>query len=310
MTEDQRMNENDHLPIVTIAFLAAMADGRTTPDEDARLRQVLSQLGIGNVEVVAQPGTGRLASLAARLSSDEARRQAYETALVVCTADGAVNDAERAFLDALRQALGLSADAVAQIEQQAAALAGTSVAGPVEVKSGEPPSDAAIDQMILRQAMLTAAVEILPDKLANVVILPLQLRLVYQIGQEYGQRLDLNQVKDLAATLGLGAAAQVMEGVVRKLARGVAGGLLGGVIGGVGGLAAGAAVTFASTYALGHVAKQYYAQGRRLSGADLRALFTRFQDDAKTIFPKVENEVRAQAKSLDLQSLLSRLRSV
>jgi uncharacterized protein (DUF697 family)/tellurite resistance protein len=304
------MNDNDHLPIVTIAFLAAMADGHTTPDEDSRLRDVLTRLGIGNVEVVAQPGTGRLASLAARLSNDEARRQAYETALTVCTADGPVNEAERQFLNALREALGLSADAVSQIEQQAAALAGTAVAGPVEVKSGQPPSDAAIDQMILRQATLTAAVEILPDKLANVVILPLQLRLVYQVGQEYGQRLDLNQVKDLAATLGLGAAAQVMEGVVRKLARGVAGGLLGGLIGGVGGVAAGAAVTFASTYALGHVAKQYYAQGRRLSGSDLRALFARFQDDAKSIFPKVENEIRTQASSLNLQSLLARLRSV
>lgn len=303
------MTESDHLSIVTIAFLAAMADGRTTADEDARLREVLSRLGIGNVEVVAQRGTERLASLAGRLSGQEARRQAYETAVAVCNADGAINQAERAFLDALCEALGLGADAVADIERQAAALASTSLAGPVEVKSGEPPSDAAIDRMILQQAMLTAAVEILPDKLANVVILPLQLRLVYQIGQDYGQRLDLNQVKDLAATLGLGAAAQVMEGVVRKLARGVAGGLLGGVIGGVGGLAAGAAVTFASTYALGHVAKQYYAQGRRLSGADLRALFARFQEDAKSIFPKVENEIRTQASSLNLQSLLARLRS-
>ena len=180
-------------------------------------------------------------------------------------------------------------------------------AGPVEVRSGKPPSDDALDQMILRQAMIASAVELLPDKLANVVILPLQLRLVYQIGQQYGQKLDANQIKVLAGTLGLGAAAQVMEGVVRKLVGGVTGGLFGGLVGGAGGMAAGVAVTFAATYALGHVAKQYYAQGRRLSTQDLRDLFLRFQGDAKEIFPKVQEEIKAQAKSLNLKSLLEGL---
>jgi uncharacterized protein (DUF697 family) len=156
--------------------------------------------------------------------------------------------------------------------------------------------------------MITSAVELLPDKLANVVILPLQLRLVYQIGQHYGQKLDADQIKDLAGTLGLGAAAQVMEGVVRKLVGGVAGGLFGRLVGGAGGVAAGAAVTFAATYALGHVAQQYYAQGRRLSAQDLRALFQRFQEEAKDLFPKMRDEIQAQAKTLDLRGLVQGIR--
>src|SRR6185369_6707408 len=53
------------------------------------------------------------------------------------------------------------------------------------------------------------------------------------------------------------------------------------------GLAAGTAVTFAATYALGHAAKQYYAQGRKLSADDLRALFTRFQGEAQGLLPQV-----------------------
>ncbi len=73
-------------------------------------------------------------------------------------------------------------------------------------------------------------------------------------------------------------------------------------------MAAGAAVTFAATYALGHVAKQYYAQGRRLSTADLRELFQRFQEDAKGIFPKVQDEIKSQAKTLNLRSLVEGIR--
>jgi uncharacterized protein (DUF697 family) len=95
-----------------------------------------------------------------------------------------------------------------------------------------------------------------------------------------------------------------MEGVVRKVLGGAGRGLLGGLLGGAVGSAAGGAVTFATTYALGHVAQQYYAQGRKLSRDDLRALFARFQSEAKTIFPKVEQQISAQAKTLNLSNLL------
>jgi hypothetical protein len=67
-------------------------------------------------------------------------------------------------------------------------------------------------------------------------------------------------------------------------------------------------VTFSTTYALGHVAKQYYAQGRRLDAADLRALFARFQLEAKALLPRVEEQIRAQSQNLDVQSLLGTLR--
>jgi uncharacterized protein (DUF697 family) len=132
--------------------------------------------------------------------------------------------------------------------------------------------------------------------------------MVYQIGQHHGQQLDANQIKDLAGTLGIGVTAQLMEGVLRGALGGLAKGIFGGLVGGATGLAAGAAVTFASTYALGHVANQYYAQGRSLSNQDLRNLFARFQEEAKALFPKLQDQVQAQAKTLNLQSLLGGLR--
>jgi hypothetical protein len=133
--------------------------------------------------------------------------------------------------------------------------------------------------------------------------------MVYRIGADAGQQLDANQVKDLAGVLGIGAAGQVMEGVARGLLGGIARGLLGGLLGGVAGTAAGAGLTFATTYALGHAAKQYYAQGRRLSRDDLRALFTRLKAEAQTLFPKVEAQVREQAAHLNLPAVLQRFRA-
>jgi uncharacterized protein (DUF697 family) len=166
------------------------------------------------------------------------------------------------------------------------------------------PAPDVLDDLILKQAMLAGALELLPERLANVAILPVQMRLVYQIGKQQGQELNLDQMKDLGATLGIGMTAQALEGIVRGTLGGLAKGILGGLVGGATGLAAGAAVTFASTYALGHVAKQYYAQGRKLTADDLKALFARFQEEARSLFPKVEEKIREQSKTLNVQSLL------
>jgi uncharacterized protein (DUF697 family)/tellurite resistance protein len=299
------MNQADHGPIVAIAMLAAAADGTTAQAEQDAITAAAARIGSEDVTRLARllsSGKARLGDLAALLSDDEARRVAYQTAVAVCHADGAVNATEQAFLDSLRQTLGLPAAAAADLEQTAGALSTAPIA------AAGPAADAALDELILQQAMLTGALEILPDSLANIAILPLQLRLVYQIGQRHGQKLDAGQVKDLAATLGLGAAAQAMEGVVMKVLGGFAGGLLGGLAGGAARVATGAAVTFAATYALGHVADRYYAQGRRLSTGDLRALFAQFQAEARTIYPRVQQQIHTQSSRLNLQSVLAAVR--
>jgi uncharacterized protein (DUF697 family)/tellurite resistance protein len=287
------MNTTDHAPLIAIAMLAARADGSSGSAEQRAIDAVVAKIGSPDVSRLAEQveaGQLKVADLAARLSDDEARQTAYDGALAICNADGAANAAELAFLEELRGALGIAAPAPA-----------------AEVHSGPPPQGP-LDDFILQQAILTGALEILPDRLATIAILPLQLRLVYQIGQRHGQRLDMNQVKDLAATLGLGAAAQAMEGVAMKILGGLAGGLLGGLVGGATRVATGAAVTFAASYALGHVADQYYKQGRQLSQNDLKALFDRFQQDARTIYPRIEQQVRTQSAGLNLQSLMAGLR--
>ena len=305
------MQDRDRDAIIAVALMSALSDGNATAEEKSQLQSAMSQAGTADLDDLTMritTGQLKLQDVASRLPDQAVRREAYELAVLVCHADGPANAPETNFLSALRGALGLSDASVGTIDREAAALsaAASPAAGPVG--SGTPPSPAGLDELILQQAIITGALEILPDRLANLAIIPLQLRLVYQIGQAHGQQLDGNQVRDLAGALGIGAAAQVMEGAVRKLLGGAASSILGGLFGGTAGLAAGAAVTFASTYALGHVAKQYYAQGRRLSTADLKALFARFQEEAKTLYPKVQSQVQSQARSLNVQQLLSGLR--
>ena len=297
------MNASDAQTIVALAALAAAADGNQSDAERANIAAAAARLGLpGNdSRLAAGAGSASLTSLVASLSSDEARLAAYDVAAAVCQVDGTPNAAESAFLTELSKALG----AVPGMAESAATL-GAAAAVASTPGSGAPAADA--DAYILDQAMLAAACELLPHRLSGMAILPLQLRMAYSIGQRHGQQLDMSQAKDLVAVLGIGAAGHLMEGVVRGVLGGLGRGLLGGLLGGATGAAAGVAVTFATTYALGHAAEQYYAQGRKLSTADLKALFTRFQGEAKTVYPRVESRIKELAGGTNLNSILAGLR--
>ncbi len=306
--------------IVAVATLAALSDGLQDEAEQAKVVEVARSLGLLAPEtIIAQAMSGVLTipMLAARLHTDAAKRVAYDTATAVCHANGWINPSEGKFLFELSKALQFDTadddDVIADINRAVGdhpALAATPSGGvPVvaDVRAEGPPNGvvaSALDDHILDQAMLTAALELLPDRLANLGILPLQLRLVHHIGQRHGQQLDTQQVTDLVATFGLGAAAQVLEKVLRRAFGGLASGLLGGLLGGGVGVASGAVVTFSGTYALGHAADQYYAQGRSLSSADLKALFARLRADAVTIFPRVESRIGELARGRSLDSVL------
>jgi uncharacterized protein (DUF697 family)/tellurite resistance protein len=297
---------SDAETILQVGLAAAMADGQRNDRELAQLSALARGMGIDSMTRTAT--SAQLpADLATRLSSDEARRTAYELAVAVCRCDGEANDAETAFLGNLGALLGISAAVVTQVEREADALATSASAS----ASSAGTAANAVDELILKQAKLTAALEILPQSLATMAIIPLQMRLVYEIGRARGQALDAAQVKDLLGTLGIGMAAQVLDGVARKLvggvARGVLGRMLGGMAGGVAGAATGAATAFATTYALGQAAKQYYAQGRTLSTADLQALFVRLKEEASRLYPQVREQVESQARGLDVRQVLASL---
>jgi uncharacterized protein (DUF697 family)/tellurite resistance protein len=307
------MTTSDAATIIAIAAQAAVVDGTRDATELAQISAAAARLGLPDAAgVVDRAATSPqdIRLLAGTLSSDDARRAAYEIAVAVCNADGVAGAREIAFLQDLSSVLGTGGttgemSAIASV----ATLTGAVLPPPVPgTGASTKPAPGELDAMILDQAILTGALEVLPDRLSNMAILPLQLRMVYTIGQRYGQQLDAAQVKDLAATFGLGAAAQFMESIVRKTLGKLAGGLLGGMMGGATGIAAGAAVSFASTYALGHAAEQYYAQGRTLSPADMKALFARFQSEAQTLYPKVQERIGTVAKGTSLQSVLGTLR--
>jgi uncharacterized protein (DUF697 family)/tellurite resistance protein len=306
------MNTAEQRAVLNIMVHAALADGRKSDVERTAVRDAAESLaGEGGAalagvyqDVLLKRVT--VADAAAALPSIEHRQLAYEMAVCVCDADGVQDAPEQAFLAELRRTLGLEGDATAAAAAAQAdaiaeaayrpsgasaaaaatvAVATTHAATPVPAHGVRVPSrmpEAELDKSILNYSILNGALELLPQSWASMAIIPLQVRMVYKIGQAHGVELDQGHVKEFIATVGVGLTSQYVEQIGRKLIGGLLGKVAGRAIGGLGRAATGAAFSFATTYALGQLAKRYYAGGRVMSTDLLRSTFQELLASAKS----------------------------
>jgi len=311
--------------ILTIALLAAFADGQKTDTEREAVRRVADGLGqAGGGAALAQLYQAVLLkrvtlSDAAGALSDPAHRQlAYEMAVCVCDADGQQSAAETAFLADLRERLGLSAGEAVRLAEPADALARAaetaSPAQPVPVVVPAPAvvadaaADARLDQSILNHALLCGALELLPQSWASMAIVPLQVKMVYAVGKAHGVELDQGHIREFIAAAGVGITSQYIEQFGRKLIGGLLGKAAGRTIGRIGGPATGMAFSFATTYALGQVAKRYYAGGRVMSTALLQQTFQELLEPAKRLQTQYMPQIEQTARGLDAGKVMALVR--
>ena len=248
-------------------------------------------------------------------------------------ADGRHSAEETAFLARLSALLGLEAGAAEAFIHEAEAVAEAPAAGALTALPGFDPSaspsataaaapatapaapqqlapdQAELDRMILNAAILNGALELLPQSMASMAIIPLQVRLVYRIGKAHGFELDRGHIKDFLATTGVGMTGQYVEQFGRKLIGGLLGKVLGGAGRAIGSQATGSAFSFATTWAIGKVAQQYYGGGRTLDTAALKQSFGGLFEQAKTLQARYAPEIAQRASTLDLGRLTAELRA-
>jgi uncharacterized protein (DUF697 family)/tellurite resistance protein len=302
--------------ILTVSLLAAFVDGDKHERERAEIKRIAE--GLGRADGVNLPGLYQdvlmkrtsLADATAALTSDEARQLAYEMAVCVCDADGVQSAAEQGFLTELGRTLRLAPAASATFSDQAEAIASAplaTAAGALPV--GTPAVDPAeLDKSILNAAIVNGALELLPESLSTMAIIPLQMKLVYRIGQAHGYELDRGHIKDFLATAGVGMTSQFLEQAGRKLLGGLLGRVGGGLLRGAGNQAVSSGMSFASTYALGHVAKRYYAGGRTLSTQMLKDAYESVSLEAKSLQTQYLPAIREKARTLDATQVMNMVR--
>ena len=287
---------------------------------------------------------GRLSAqqAAAQLQDPMHRQLAYEWATAVCHADGLCSTAEAAFLQRLKTDLQMGkAEAepeatthtqalarAAYAEEAAAPLHAPAAAAVAVLPSAIAPQpstpaapttpaaapaapavdNAAIDRSILNYAILNGALELLPQSWASMAIIPLQIKMVYRVGQAHGVSLDQGHIKEFIAAAGVGLTSQYIEEFGRKLLGGLLGKAGGKLLGGLGSQATGMAFSFASTYALGQLAKRYYAGGRVMSTDLLRQTYQGLLSSGKTLQQQHLGDIQARAATLDAGEVMRMVR--
>ena len=320
------MNPEQQRAILAIALYAAFADGAKHDREREEIRRIAESLageaGAPDLARLYQDVLLKRISLetvAAALTDPGERQLAYEMAVCVCDADGRQSDAEQRFLDKLKALLKLDAGQAAAFEREADAVveigeaaAPATVAGrtvPDSVVAAQPNvSEAELDKSILNHALMNGALELLPQSWASMAIIPLQIKMVYNIGRSHGVSLDQGHIKEFIAAAGVGLTSQYLEQFGRKLLGGLFGKAAGKAFGNIGGAATGMAFSFATTYALGQLAKRYYAGGRVMNTQVLRDSFQNLLGPAKQMQVQYLPQIRERAGTLDMGQVMALVR--
>lgn len=322
MNTHSQATETEAEAMLTVCMLAAFADGANSDVERTTIKRVaetLPNFGTDHTALYQKVLLGQISSAQAvqPLTRKELRQLTYEMAVCICEADSVLTAKEKSFLQQLGEILGVDGAAAERIEQEAEAIAFPNLAAmedpsPISEAAPDPAATggkgAGLDSMILNYAILNGALELMPQALATMAIIPLQMKMVYRIGKQYGYELDRGHIKELLAAAGLGLSSQVIEGYVAKIFGGLFAKFGGKIARTVADQAASSAMSFAATYAIGHLARSYYAGGRSLSGAEMRQLFEQTRDKAAALHARYSAQIQQRSQSLDATQLLSLIR--
>lgn len=326
----------EHEAVLTVALMGALADGQQSDAERQQVRDLARSLGgeamVQRLPALITPVMLRrlpLAELCSRIQDPDLKHLAYELAVGVCESDGPACAAEQRFLQELREHLALRPLEVQQVHQipdavsrqlseglQSQGAAAVSVAAlasganppaassedlglaPGPIAASPVVDEAELDRRILKASVINGALELLPQSWATMAIVPLQMRLVHQMGVAYGYRLDSGHIREFVATAGLGLGSQYLEQMGRKLVGGLLGKVAGGLGRGVGRAATGMAFSFASTWAIGQLARRYYAGGRQMNTAMLKETYQSLLGQGKQLQGRHLPQIEQQARSI------------
>jgi len=318
------MTSQEQQSILSIALLAAFADGHKADTEREAIRRMAETLphesgGTVLVRLYQDVLLKRvsLAEAVAGLPDAGQRQLAYEMAVCVCDADGRQSPAEATFLNDLKARLKLDAGEAVAFEREADAIVDAAekavpvavpvpVVAPVVAATAAPGID--LDKSILNYALLNGALELLPQSWASMAIIPLQVKMVYAIGKAHGVELDQGHIREFIAAVGVGLTSQYLEQFGRKLLGGLLGKAAGRTLGGIGCAATGMAFSFATTYALGQVAKRYYAGGRVMSTDLLKQTFQDLLGPAKQMQAQYLPQIQQKAATLDAGQIMQMIK--
>lgn len=239
----------------------AKADGKITAEERAALEASLAMLPAGTDLQSLLDEKIDLDQVLAQITSPAAREQLWQSAFSMVHADGAATAEEQALVDKIRTTFHIDEATASTTKRLLDEAKDTLLPSNIDPIADPAKRQKEIDQDVLKYSVFSAVLGAFPVPglaiATDLAIVALQVKLVRDIGQYWGHKVDQQAAKTLLGGLGLGTGARIAVANLAKLVP-------------VWGSAFGATSAFATTWALGKIANRYFEGGQKADIASLK----------------------------------------
>lgn len=265
---------------IRLLVCMAKADGVLKPDERYELEEALVGLTLPeglNIDALLKEENEPL-KIARKIESTEGRDYTYAACYALAHCDRELAEAEDAILKTLRHEWDIKAEEDAalvkalnhSITGSNPAQNAAAVTAITDVKN----RGVEFEKLLQRYCILTAVTGAIPVPLVpDLLVVPMQVKMVYDIAALFGQKSDKATVQLMFETLGVGTGVRLGVSMLAKFVP-----IWGSVVGG--------ASAFTTSYALGKVAWTFYQGGATASVESLKPMFREQQKEGRKEFEK------------------------
>jgi uncharacterized protein (DUF697 family)/tellurite resistance protein len=285
-----QISEKEGTACLRVLVAVAKADGKVTTEETEALEAAIGALpGGGDLKGVLAE-TIDLDKAIADIQSQAAKDYLFESAYGLAHADGHASSEEVALLDTLKSKLGVKEEKVSLTKRLFAETKDTVLLSNIQTINDPVQRQKEIDEDTLKYSVLSAVLGAFPIPglaiATDIAVVGLQGKLVRDVGQYWGQRLDRDAVKMLLAGLGIGTGARIAVSNVAKLVP-------------VWGALFGAGTSFASTYAIGRITNRYFELGQPADLKELRKAMKEAHKDGKDVYAQNKDAIEAKKQATE-----------
>jgi uncharacterized protein (DUF697 family)/tellurite resistance protein len=265
----------------------AKADGKITSDERAALEAALGMLPEGASLTKFLEEKTDFDQILGEVKSADAREQLWESAYSLIHADGAASPEEQKLLDTMRATFQIDDTKASATKRLLDEAKDTLLPSNIDAITDPAKRQKEIDQDVLKYSILSAVLGAFPVPgvaiATDLAIVALQVKLVRDIGQYWGHKVDKEAAKTLLAGLGLGTGARIAVSNLAKLVP-------------VWGSAFGATSAFATTWALGKIANRYFETGKKADMGVLKTELKSMEKEGKAAYAQQKDTIEAKRK--------------
>jgi uncharacterized protein (DUF697 family) len=226
----------------------------------------------------------------AAVKSPQSRGDLYESAYGMAHADGKCTKEEQKILDQLKKSWEIPEKQATFVARIFAETKDTVLPSNIQPIEDAAKRSKEITEDVLKYSLLSAILGAFPIPgiaiATDLAIVAVQVKMVRDIGQYHGHKVDRESAKSLLYGLGLGTGARIAVNNIVKLVPGW-------------GSAFAAVTSFAATFAVGKVMDKYFADGKKADAAALKKDFKAAQAEGKAAYAENKGNLEALAGQRD-----------